>query len=330
MIEYEQSLIEYEKALAEYEKVEARNALRKELKETSFTKTYYTLYFFDGSESKVISTRALKGADEGEYIDDYVTSPIKKAVIEYSDYDAPSGKIKLSEINSADEVNERVEEFFPRLANLKIAIKDKDAKLDYNPWIFHTYISEDMEFIYILGNSSYGEAGNLYKIAVGQESLGEMQKIETDLSYENFSLQGNDLIYLKNSGLYINRHKAADIKRGTFAGTSYNGYDYLKDLQLLYYINENDEFVVKDLAEGSEKIIDKGVFCFRTFEGGEFFYIKKDANNKDCIYTIINDKIALIADGADSYEMIDSEKNKSLLKNISGALVDFRPVGGYL
>ena len=330
MIEYEQSLAEYERALKEYEKVEKRNALRDELKETSFSKTYYTLYYFDGNESKVISTRTSKGEDEGKYVDDYIASPIKKALISYSDYDAPSGKIKLSSINSIDEVRERVEEFFPRLVNKKIAIKDKDAKLNYNPWIFHTYISEDMEYVYILGESSYGEAGNLYKMAVGKENLGEMQKIETDLSYERFTLLGNDLIYLKDGCLYINRQKISDVKSVVAAGMSYEGCDYYKDIETLYFINSKDEFVVKNLADGSENIIDKDIAYFKTFENGEFFYVKAEDDGEYSIYTVINEKITLIAENADCFEAIYFDKDKNLMENINGALKDFRPVGGYL
>jgi len=330
MEEYEQSLAEYEKALKEYEKAEKRNALREELKETSFSKTYYVLYYFDGSESKIVTERAAKDADEGEYIDDYLTEYIEKPLIQYADHDEPGGKIKLSTISSTDGLKERIEEFFPSLPNRKIALKGTEKKLDYNPWIFHTYFTEDMEYIYILGNSSYGEAGNLYRIEVMENDLGEMQKIETDLSYERFTLLGNDLIYLKDGCLYINRQKISDVKSVVAAGMSYEGCDYYKDIETLYFINRKDEFVVKNLADGSENIIDTGVCDFKVYENGEFFYVKAEDDGEYGIYTVINKKITRIAEDIDYYEAIEFDKDKNLAENVDGALADFRPVGGLL
>ncbi|MBP3324757.1 MAG: hypothetical protein J6M16_11275, partial [Clostridia bacterium] len=326
MFAYEQDMILYEKALKEYENKLARDELRAALKEYPLDKAFYNLYYYDGKESTVVTKYTHIGAEEGMYIDDYLTETTQKAVIRYSEYDTPSGKMKLSEVNSVSDAYEKAQSFFSRVPKTKLAIKAKNIELPYNPEIFYHYFSESMDFLYILGNNNYGEKGNLYKIAIGEANLGEMQRIETDIYYESFFVSGDDIFYRKNSSLYYNREELAEYKNNGLYSSLESSFKYIKETDTLYYINRDGAFTIKDLANGEEKLIDSGVYSFYVFDNGEFYYKKEEIDGEFSVYTVIKDKITLIAEDVDNVRAVDSSRERDMRENIDGALDGLAPL----
>lgn len=326
MFAYEQDMILYEKALEEYENKLARDELRAALKEYPLDKAFYNLYYYDGKESTVVSEYTHIGAEEGMYIDDYLTETTQKAVIRYSEYDTPGGKMKLSEVNSVSDAYEKAQSFFSSVPKTKLAIKAKNIELPYNPEIFYHYFSESMDFLYILGNNNYGEKGNLYKIAIGEANLGEMQRIETDIYYESFFVSGDDIFYRKNSSLYYNREELAEYKNNGINSSLEANFKYIKETDTFYYINRDGAFTIKDLANGEEKLIDSGVYSFYVFDNGEFYYNKEEVDGEFSVYTVIKDKITLIVEDVDSVRAVDSSRERDMRENIDGALDGFAPL----
>ena len=305
MILYEAELADYEKEIVKYEEKLQRDKLRKELKEATFERTYYSLNLYIENEVKTISNNV-----KLEETEPFLT---EKCFISFYEYAIKSRTIKLSSISSCEEAYLIIEEIYETEPENKFAYKNNVVKVNFSPEDYNIYIPDNMEVIYILGKVNTADSGKLYKFALNGKDLGEKQHIESELREENICLVGNTLIYLKEDLLYINRHKVDAVDITSSSGSFDSGFEYLEDLNKVYYLNKSSDLMIKDMNKGESIKVDSSVRDFAVSESGEIFFTKSAGNKKYDIYTFIEDKVIKIAEDVNSYSLL-SEKSERTLK----------------
>ena len=187
---------EYEEAYEEYQQKLARDEIREELEDATFSNTVKTLYFFDGKESKEIADdfRGTKVTGSDDPVVVYTVSS--------------SEKIKLSEIENYY----NFENLLSGVGDVYVANEENTMKLEQDD-AQDFELNEDADTLYFIDDlSEDGDYGTLYTVAIKKKKLGEKKTYDTDV-YE-FDLYDDEVVYFKDvdedndSGeLYFNKKK---------------------------------------------------------------------------------------------------------------------------
>ena len=248
--EYEKAYAEYEKAYAEYEKAlqaydaareaywakEDRDRMRNDLEDRTVQKSSYSLCFFDGEKEVVITD----SFDEESYYS-FCEAAVGSPVIIYKAYvSSELNKVKLSEIESVYELEEKVIESFRASSKRYIAVNEKATEFKQEN-VVNPIINFDGTSIYffdkINGETSSGE---LYCVSVKDGEIGAPELYESDV-YSGYCYFTSDekLIYFKDvkngkGELYVDKTRVDYDVKVTWID-NYEEFD-----MLVYYTDWNE------------------------------------------------------------------------------------------
>jgi len=181
---------DYNTANEAYQAKRSRDSLREQLRNATQEHTEYTLYYFNGTEEAVV-TDAL--ADEYSVSICY-DKPVAVLPV-YSQSDVR--KVKLSEISSAYEVNEQVNEALYSSSEMYLAVGSTLSEIDQSDAESYR-ISSDGSTVYFLDDISDDGYGDLYKLAIADGKAGKPEIYDSDVSSQAIFFSDDKLVYYKN------------------------------------------------------------------------------------------------------------------------------------
>lgn len=245
------------------------NSMREYLKNETINHTVYTLYYYDGSDSTKVSD-SLSGVSNA--------AASERAVIAVSVYDSSEvGKIRLSEVQYAYEVWEKVNDALYTDREYNIVVKDDMTSFDQNK-ISNLVISKDGSTVLFLDDvSSDGEEADLYQISIKGDEVGKPSLYDTDVSTARYGiLSDGSLYYFKDvkdseGELYIDK-AAID-----FDVYCYNvSTSYYEDSKLIFYYvdySADKGGTLKMYKGGSSTKIADDVVDFVVVNGDDVLYL---------------------------------------------------------
>ena len=185
----------------------ARDDLRNELQDKKMTNLRYTLCFFDGAETSVITDDYASS----DFLSNY-TFASDVPVISYKAYNRSAlKKVKLSEIESIDSVENTVRDALSSSADRFIAAKDTTTVIEQVKDARSFRINASGTTIYYLDDipdeKDYGE---LYRISITDGVIGKPEVCDSDVYTGYFYfVSDNQFAYFKDckddkGDLYIN------------------------------------------------------------------------------------------------------------------------------
>lgn len=231
MEQYEAAYDAYEVAYEAYESKLERDALRATLQESTFEKSVYTLYYFDGEDS-VVLTDALT--------DYYLPCAQDSPAIAYGEYNqVETTKVKLSEISSAYEVEDLVRAAMYSSAERYVAVGEKTSVLEQTD-AQQVKFSADGKALYFLDDVSDEGRGDLYKAVIADAAVQKPELLDDDVDNAGVYDSKNTIAYFKNydgekyrGDLWINGKEV-----------DYDVYAYnilIQDDTVYYYSDWNNE-----------------------------------------------------------------------------------------
>ena len=285
---YEEALVRYRRANAfyesEYKKYEAklsRDRLRKDLSEEPFEILTYELCFFDGSRVTAAdsSFSCLVAAGETRAVVVYSSSS------EISDF-----SVKLSEINSRNEIESSVMNRINASSELKVSSGGRSYPFPCQK-AFNVQIPQNSSKIYYMISGSEITGNQLFELNISEDKL-----LEGSVLYDGVLgcfVRGNILVCEKNGRQY-------EILTSTGAGTSEVSVRQAENFSgpdtLIYISGMNDSG-----TGGTLKILRNE----RT---------EKTAENVHSFYILENMQLAVLADFADGRGNIYCGNEKRLTK----------------
>lgn len=187
--QYETAYEAYEASYDAYNAKLQRDELRETLQESIFEQSVYTLYYFDGEES-VVLTDALT--------DYYLPCTQDNPAIAYEEYNqVETTKVKLSEITNAYEVEELVKAAMYSSAERYIAVGEKTSVLEQTD-AQQIQFSADGKALYFLDDVSDEGRGDLYKAIITDASVQKPELIDDDVDNTAIYDLNNAIAYFKN------------------------------------------------------------------------------------------------------------------------------------
>lgn len=240
--QYDVAKAQYEIAYEAYEAKLQRDELRESLQESTFEKSVYTLYYYDGKESFTVSDALT------DYILPFAQERPTIIYCAYNQVETP--KVKLSEITSADEVENLVSAAMYSSAERYLAVGTQTSIVEQaNAQMFR--FTDDGKILYFLDNVDE-ETGDLYKAAISGASIQKPELIDDEVDNTGIYYEKNTIAYFKNcdyekdrGDLWINGKEV-----------DYDVCNYRIELQdgiIYYYSDWND-----DKAYGTFKMYKKG------------------------------------------------------------------------
>ena len=253
-----------------YEK-QRRDNMRENLKEQTFEFTKYSLYFFDGKESKLVAE---------ELSDSYAYEVCSdKEMLVASIVEATTlPKFKLSELDYASDVYSKLNEYLDgRTKEYYLAVEAELHQLDAagDNLIF----APDGAAIYYLDDVVYNEetdqsTGDLYEIIIKKGKPEAAKAYDEDVSTRYLRFLDEDLVYFKNmtssnSGdLYVNGKEVDyDVRTSGIQNT---------DMGLLYFSEwdaEHSSGTLKLFKKGKKTVVANDVSDYIITEEGELVYL---------------------------------------------------------
>lgn len=260
---------EYDAALDEYRAKESRDELRADLKEETLEQSNYSLCFYNGTEEIVI-TDAFAG--DYSHADD-------TAVICYETYNQSNlEKVKLSEVESIDDIEGMVEEAMSSSTEKYIAVKETATVVEQEKEATDFIINSSGTVVYYIDDiPNEKKYGNLYRISISKGVVGKAEVYDSDvyIGYNRF-VSDTEFGYFKdrkddNSELYINKNKI-DYDVNIYSVNVYS------DLGKLFYFtdfNYDKSCGTLKVYDGKEsvKIADDVLGSFSVIPDGRVLYL---------------------------------------------------------
>lgn len=231
---YQAANEQYQADTQAYREKQNRDSLRGSLESRSFTRTTYSLYYYDGSDSVLVSD-ALAGSSD-------CTSASESAVMVAPLLDQNEiSKVRLSDISSASEVESKVRSALASSSEYYIVIGSGLSSFDQED-VYSFRIASDGSAIYYLDDMDDDiEYGELYQIAISKGSAASPSVYDSDVSTHYTLLSDGSIYYFKD----INSHNEGELffnKSSVALDVYYNRISYDKDIKtLFYYTDYNDE-----------------------------------------------------------------------------------------
>lgn len=191
---------QYNKDYAEYRDVlrpawnekNSRDNLRENLKEAKLESVSYTLYYYNGKESTVV-TEAMSDSYATEEADE------KAVLVISTEKAAEVTKIKISEADSTWDVREKVEDALDTEAEMQLVIGTTLSVINQEAATDMT-LSEDGSVLYFLDDvDEEKKTGDLYKVEISKDKADARKKIDSDVYYSNLIIVWDTSIaYAKN------------------------------------------------------------------------------------------------------------------------------------
>lgn len=187
--EYQRALDAYEAASAQYDidyqlylDKTARDDIRWDLENDTYTESHYTLFYYDGANSVEISDKVV------DYYS-YFPSPTTPAIA-FTTVNAEIGKIKISEISGTSDVSSYIYEQRQSDDKAQLAIHSTTTDLNANGF-YGTLFSRDGKTLYFRDKDS-----NLYSVKISSGAAPELY--DTDVEYYSLCTAGDNLLYFKD------------------------------------------------------------------------------------------------------------------------------------
>lgn len=267
---YTKAYEQYQEDIAEYREKQDRDSIRSSLEYMAISRTAYTLYYYDGSDSAEVSDSLVSAYD--------VTSSAESAVLAVSVYERSEemGKTRLSEITSPYELQNEVYAALYSDSRYVIVAGSGVISFDQNE-IYGFVIAGDGSSVMFLDDVSgdYSKA-DLYQISFRDGEAEKPALYDTDVSTACYGVLSNGALYYfkdvrNNKGdLYIDR---SSVDYDVFCYR----LDYYEDTGTLYYLidysPERGNGTLKMYKGGSSTRIADDVSDFVIVNGDNIFYL---------------------------------------------------------
>lgn len=263
--EYDHIKSEYSNACEVYLAKVARDKLRSDLEKEKLKNDKYSLLFFNDTKKVVI-------ADDAVHTTTYVNGSFSCAsdtpVVFYAAYDKSNiEKVKLSEMESIDDINNRVKHFESKKY---IAFKDSIQMLEQGLSFNGVIINSSGSVMYFHNKGSDGDTV-LYRVSISDSVVGEAEVYDhIGKNTRQSFVSDTDFAYFKSyddgkEELYINKKKIAD-------DVSWGSVAAYPDLGKIFYFNEDYETLMCYDGEESVKIADD-VWRYSVTPDGRIIYL---------------------------------------------------------
>lgn len=265
---------EYEIANDEYLAKESRDELRENLEEETLEQSAYSLCFYNGAE-KVVLTDALDYSSYSNY-----TYAFETPVISYGGYN-PSDfeKVKLSEVESIDDVRNMVVDTLYSYSKRYIAVKDSATVVEQEKKAGNFIINTSGTIVYYVDDvPDEKDYGTLYRINISDGVVGKSEVYDNDVYESSYGfVSDSEIRYLKDcqkekGELYINKNKIDyDVKGYDFDAKFYSGRG-----QIFYFTdwNSDKECGTLKVYDGKESVkIADNVHGFSVTSNGNVLYL---------------------------------------------------------
>lgn len=205
--EYQDAYDKYRNDRDEYSAKLSRDELRKQINEGSAEFTKYPLYYYNGSEEKLIDDNYGKECLSRLGKSENYSTPVmvyKRSALSGNDDNA---KIKLSQINSVYEIESRINDAYysssttDNSSTVYIAREDKLLELSES-YIERFTISEDGKTVYYTVGSASGstQSMDLYKADISGDTISDGTKICEDINKLIMITSDGHIVYTKGTG----------------------------------------------------------------------------------------------------------------------------------
>lgn len=307
---YEIAYAKYEEAYTKYADKEYRDYLRGELIGQTIEQPSYKLYYYTGSEEKVITDSFCN--------DDYSISyscAINAAVIAYKAYDRSTfDKVKLSEIKNIYDISDMVftalyssSEQYVAVGEVANVIEQIEAR--------NISIDSDGKTIYFIDDIPKDKSfGDLYKVTLSGGKPRKPERYDSDV-YSGYFIDDGQYLYFKDikdemGELYINKQKIDyDVKTYPM---NYNA----DQKKLTYFTDWNDDKNYGTLnvyQKGRSTKVTDDVTTVTMLPNGDLLYLHDYSRNRynGDLYLYKNKKAVKIDDDVVSIIPIIDSKYKS-------------------
>lgn len=272
--QYEQDYEAYQEAYTAYREKLNRDNMRESLSNRTLSQTQYSLYYFNGTESTMITDA---------YASSSTYSATDSPLLVFKAYEQSSvSQVKLSEVSSIYEVQEMVEEALFSSTQVYVAAGATMNALDVTDATSFT-ISDDGSAIYYIDDMSEDkDYGDLYKVAISDGAPQSPEMYDSDVyAYSIYFLSDGRLCYYKdvkeNQGELFVDKTSIDYDVQLYS-VSYNE----DSKQLLYFVDWSSERSCGTLkrwtGKEAEKIADD-VHDFSVTADGKILYLYDYSTN---------------------------------------------------
>lgn len=267
---YQAAYEQYQTDTQEYRNKQTRDNLRNSLKSETINRTVYSLYYFDGSDSTLVSD-AVSNAYGHSYAYD------KPVVAVRLNEQEEINKVRLSDISSVSEASSRVSEALETASEYHIVVGTNISSVGQEN-ISNFFFAEDGSKIYFVADldSNY-RSGDLYQITNNNGQVGSPSLYDTDVvNYSIGIMNDGNAYYIKDINdrdegeLYVNKKSIAfDVSRYSI---SYND-----DLNALFYYTdyntERGDGTLTMYKNNTSTAISDDVYDYSVINGDDILYL---------------------------------------------------------
>lgn len=315
--QYEEDYEAYQEAYYKYLDKLDRDELRESLADYTMSHSNYSLYFYDGTEEKVITDAFVYDPYSITVHDLAVDTPvIVYMAYNQSDFD----KVKLSEINSIYEVEDMVEAALYSSFEKYIATGDAATVFEQESAVGFK-IADDGKTIYFIDKTDEDKNfGDLYRLVVsgGKPQKPELYDSDVSIGHMNITTDGK-VVYFKDvkdykGDLYVDKTRI-DYDVNVYS------FEYSVDFDKITYFTDYNS----DKDYGTLKVYDKGkavkiaddVHAFVITPDGEILYLIDYSTTyyKGDLYIYRKGKSSKVDDDVVAIIPVDENKYKGFSYN---------------
>lgn len=222
----------YQQDYQAYREKESRDNLRSSLESQTLTRMVYSLYYFDGSDSILVSDAV---ADAYSY-----SSALEKPVmvVRLNEDQEEVGKVRLSDISSVYEVSSRVDEALMTASEYYIVTGSSVSSFDQEAPYYFCFANDGSKILFLDEMDSDLEYGDLYLITVSKDQPGSPSLYDTDVSVQTVNItKDGSVYYFKDVNSRNEGELFIDQKSVEFDVSCYSHY-YDSDLKALFYYTD--------------------------------------------------------------------------------------------
>ena len=284
---------DYDKAYDAYLAKMSRDTLRNTIKDSTFEETVYTLYYYDGKESSIVTDACACTLESSKL----------EPVISYKEYNQTEiSKVKMSEIKSKYEVVDLVKASMYSSNEVKVAFGNQAVVLEQNDAVYYNF-TNDGKYIYFVDDVSDGSYGDLYKAAISDGNVQKPELVDSDVYVAACSIQefNNIFVYFKN---FDESKRRGDLYiEGEEVDNEVSFYtNFRQDGSVYYYSEWNEDKhygTLKIYKDGKSTKISDDVSSYSYFTSDEnllYLYDYSLKSYRGTLYTYKNGKSNKISD----------------------------------
>lgn len=222
----------YEEAYNEYSAKLNRDSIRSYLTSASLDLDCLSFCYFDGEKETVITSTM-----ENSY---YYTFSYGAPVAVYKAYTvSDSAKITLSELNSAEDIQQYVTGKLSAKLQPFIAVKGESTALAQKKGAQNFSINSDGTMVLFFDDIPDGKSyGDLYQVTIKDGKPGAPVLYDSEVHINTCTIFSENIRYFKD---YENHAGEMYINKKRVASDVYIGYDIGADGELFFYTDWNDE-----------------------------------------------------------------------------------------